>query len=632
MCQPGVRKSKIVTALVVGGLAIHAALLAWIASGQSPTWDEVAHLPAGISHLKFGDFVLYRVNPPLVRAIAAVPVTLTAAETPLLGVAGVSGGRPEFWAGALFVQANAPDTFRLFTLARWACIPFSLIGAYVCFRWARELYGDWAGVTAMGLWCFSPTVLGYGALITPDCGAAALGVAAAYAFWHWLRGPNWTTAFWAGLLLGLAELTKFTWIVLFVLWPLLWIVWRLGKRQTGTGREPAPRSLADCVGRPFQADTDGPEGPSYSRASSPFPAAWRREAGQLAFLLLLAVYVLNLGYGFEGSFQRLGDFRFVSKTLAGPDEQRGDDGAGNRFADSWLAAMPMPVPKNYLLGIDVQKVDFERKMPSYLRGEWRLGGWWYYYLYALLIKEPLGTWTLAALAAGVGLFARGYAAGWRDELVLLAPIAVVVALVSSQTGFNHHVRYVLPALPFAFVWMSKVARSLELHHRAAAAIAAAAFLWSVGSSLYCYPHSLSYFNELVGGPKGGHYHLGNSNADWGQDLFFLKRWLDEHPEAQPLKLAYDMPLVDPRLAGTDYDGAPPGNAPEPGWHALSVNQIHRQSGDYEYFLRFEPAGMAGYSIYIYHITAEDARRVRRELDLAELPEPSAEAAEHENDE
>jgi hypothetical protein len=50
--------------------------------------------------------------------------------------------------------------------------------------------------------------------------------------------------------------------------------------------------------------------------------------------------------------------------------------------------------------------------------------------------------------------------------------------------------------------------------------------WSVGSSLWYYPHSLSYFNELVGGPMGGPKHLLDSNIDWGQDLFYLKDWLD----------------------------------------------------------------------------------------------------------
>ena len=46
--------------------------------------------------------------------------------------------------------------------------------------------------------------------------------------------------------------------------------------------------------------------------------------------------------------------------------------------------------------------------------------------------------------------------------------------------------------------------------------------WSIISSLSVYPHSLSYFNELVAGPTGGPKHLIHSNVDWGQDLLFLR--------------------------------------------------------------------------------------------------------------
>lgn len=46
------------------------------------------------------------------------------------------------------------------------------------------------------------------------------------------------------------------------------------------------------------------------------------------------------------------------------------------------------------------------------------------------------------------------------------------------------------------------------------------FCWFVASSLWLYPHSLSYFNESVGGPLNGADHLLGSNIDWGQDLLY----------------------------------------------------------------------------------------------------------------
>ena len=56
----------------------------------------------------------------------------------------------------------------------------------------------------------------------------------------------------------------------------------------------------------------------------------------------------------------------------------------------------------------------------------------------------------------------------------------------------------------------------------------------------------------------------------------------------------------------------------PGWYALSVNEIYSRDRQYRYFLNFQPAAMAGYSIYIYHITLDEANRVRREMGLLEL--------------
>ena len=579
-------------------LSTHMGLLACSVRQHSPTDMEMAHLAAGISHWRFGDCRLLCVNPPLVRALAALPVLLMEPKTDWGRVSPFPERRPEFDVAQDFVLANGQRSVELLAAARWACLPLSIIGASVVFFWARELYGRAAGVLALGLWCFSPTMMAHAQLITPDAGAAALGVAAAYVFRRWLKQPGWGRACWAGVVLGLAQLTKTTWIVLFGLWPLLWIAW-------------------NCTGP--KSKRAGPTGDQKAEGENrEVERGCVRQAGQMAIILFLGLYVLNLGYVFEGSFQELGDYRFVSEMLAGPNDesQRPDPSPGrNRFQGTLLARLPVPLPKHYLLGIDLQEWDFERRLWSFLRGEWRKGGWWYYYLYALAIKVPLGTWILVLLALLVGLFGQGYSASRRDELLLLAPLAVVLILVSSQTGFAHHMRYVLPSFPFAFIWVSKVARAVDLEHAKIALLAAAATAWSVGSSLYIYPHSLSYFNELVGGPTGGHAHLLGSNIDWGQDLLYLKRWLKKHPDVR-LDGLVSHNRYRPACLGLDCPMPP--KDPRPGWYAVSVNNLRSRSRAYEYFLNFTPVAMAGYSIYVYHITSGEANRARRELGLPEL--------------
>jgi 4-amino-4-deoxy-L-arabinose transferase-like glycosyltransferase len=90
-----------------------------------------------------------------------------------------------------------------------------LLGGYVCLRWANELYGSWAGILALTLWCFSPNILANGQMITPDAASSALGLLATYLFWHWLKRPSWPQTLALGVALGLTELTKTTWLILF---------------------------------------------------------------------------------------------------------------------------------------------------------------------------------------------------------------------------------------------------------------------------------------------------------------------------------------------------------------------------------------------------------------------------------
>ncbi|HEX4414476.1 MAG TPA: glycosyltransferase family 39 protein [Lacipirellulaceae bacterium] len=494
---PGVARRVLAVLLLIQTL-----LLGYSGYCHSPTLDEPAHLVAGLSYWKFGRFDIYSVNPPLVRLFAALPVMAVGHEVDWNAHAEGPGARPEMKLGEDFVHANGARSLFLITIARWALIPVSWLGAIVCYLWARDLYGRPSGLLACAIWCFEPNVVAHGALITPDVAAAALGLAASYLFWRFLSGPNWGKAVFAGLGLGAAELAKATLVLFFFLWPILWLIVRW-------------RSL---------------------RAAS--RRAWVRESGMMVLQLAAGLYVLNFGYGFEGTLTRLGEFTFVNDSWAGPTavDHSQQLAPGNRFAGTWLARLPIPLPRNYVLGIDAQLRDFEHySRPSYLGGEWREHGWWYYYLYACAIKVPLGLWVLGAMALWCRLSrATQFTATWRDEIVLLAPAMAIFALVSSQTGFNEHLRYVLPAFPYFFIAISQVARVMVLARRSAvlsSSLVAALVTWFVASSMWIYPHSLSYFNELIGGPlHGGEYLLG-SNLDWGQDLRYALDYRDAagHP-------------------------------------------------------------------------------------------------------
>jgi hypothetical protein len=579
-----------------GLIVLHVCLLAWSAYVHSPALDEWFHLPSGIATWQSGRYDLYRINPPLVRMTAALPVLPYVEADPWEIPRLSSKLRPELIAGDQFLLRYGNHVIWWTTLGRWACIPFSVIGAVACLRWATELYGKNAGVLATALWCFCPNVLAHGSLMTPDMGATGLGVMASYLLWKWLREPSWIRAASAGGLLGLVLLTKLTWIILLLLWPILWLAWV-----------------------------------AFTHAG------WRLRiltASQLVAIVLLGIFILNAGYNFTGSMHRLRDYTFHSHALAGTHTASQVLGnsidSSNRFRDTLLGFLPIPLPEDYVLGIDQQKSDFEDGWWSYLRGKWSLHGWWYYYLYAIMIKAPLGTIMLVCMALGLSVAFRAYRASLQDELTLLMPGIAILIFVSAESGFSHHLRYVLPAFPYFFIFASKLGRAFEVGQLGVRNTMLALLAWTIVSSLAVFPHFESYFNGCVGGPKYGHLHLDNSNTDWGQDVSFLMQWHDEHREARPLYVAFDG-VPNPAFTGIEFEGPPldPRSdkarmnqpreqlGPRPGWYALSVNALHTRTHDFDYFLEcFEPIDRVGYAYVIYHVTEDQAKMARHKLGLS----------------
>jgi hypothetical protein len=645
-----------VTAVLVALLACHAALALTSLRRNSVTIDEFSHLPAGLTYWQKGTFALYHHNPPLVKMLAALPVLAAQPVVDYSGSwarateGGYQPGHVDF--GKEFMQANATRYFDLFNRGRMVIVALSVLGCLLVFLWARDLWGPGGGLLAAGLWAFDPNVLAHAGVVTTDVGAAVAIFATVYLFWRWLRSPTWFRAAAAGSVLGLALLTKFSALILLLILPVLavihWVV---------TGRV-APAGRAATL------------------------------AGHLLLIPALGLLILNAGYGFEGSGRPLGSFAFLSPDLTVPRTggtipdhpnalyrllyaQR-----ENRFARTLMGRLPTPLPEQYVRGFDDQRFESKIGLPGggyavYLCGQIRRTGWWYYYLYALALKVPLGTWLLLAAAIAVAAMRRpsgsaatdganattgaagtadagtaglraGLRLGWEDEAAWVLPALVVIVGMSLMTGLDLGVRYLLPMFPFLCVGCGRLARlsgESALRAKIAAAVAAAALVWNLTAAVSIWPHYISYFNEAAGGPAGGHRYLLDSNLDWGQDLLELKRWLDRNPQPEELALAY-FGTVAPGIAGIHYRLAPrdprvvqprhllPGELEglRPGTYAVSVNFIqglpHFMTGGegqvvtveqdaLGYFRALRPVARAGHSIWIYRLDENDVERVRQ---------------------
>lgn len=539
-----------------------------------------------------GTFAALPVNPPLPRMLAALPVAgLQLAQGSADVASPGAGPRPEYALGRRWIERSGARWTHHLMIARVPCAIVAAAGTVVCYHWAGKLYGPRPALVAALLWATCPLVLGHGCLVRPDVAASVLGAAAVRSFLTWAQQPRWLEAIIAGITLGAAELCKFTLLILYAILAVLWLLCRLTRNGLAM---PASRG-------------------------------WLSESAMLGAITLISVLVINCGYLFENSFRPLGDFRFQSAMFTGRSCSDGAPAAAcNRFAGTWLGRIRIPVPAVMVEGIDLQRSDFERGLPSYLRGEWANHGWWHYYLYAAGIKLPLGTLLVICVAGAVSVVRPIRGAMSCDELGLMVPGLAILLFVSSQTGFSMHFRYAMPVLPFAFIWASKVAQPGETPHRVGTrammrAIVGAAVTWSVVSSLWTYPHSLSYFNELAGGPLRGGKHLIDSNIDWGQDLLYLRRWLSKHPEVTVDGLACyssyplsrvgipeaHMPAKAFGLPNT-LRGSPEarGAGAAARWYVISLCRLYSPDGQYSFFRTAKPVAMAGYSIYIYRVESD----------------------------
>ncbi|MGQ0636554.1 MAG: ArnT family glycosyltransferase [Planctomycetaceae bacterium] len=576
-------------------LLIHLALGIDAARRLTVTHDEYWHLPAGLLGWIEGRFDYDNLNPPLTRLWAALPVVLTQSEGQTDAAPPPSGlDSLGHW---LLAYAPADYTWN-YSLARAMNLLWSLAAAVILALWSRQLFGERAACLTVALWTFCPNVLAHAALVTPDVGASCLFLATLYALWCYAQAPSWRGAGLFGILLGLAQLAKFTNLLLY---PLSIVMLALAR----AARQPA--SAPSTIAPPPAAVSPPADGPTQRPI---FAAGLGGMLWQVLAAWLLSLVVLNAGYFFDGSGRTLEFFRF--QHFAPP--------ALKTWFPAWRS-IPILLPEQYVEGLAHQKQIMDSPHPVYLDGQWSTSGFTDYFVKALLYKLPHATQALLVLGALFALRSRGGRGTFSTQALLWLPVLALVA-VASATGMQLGVRYLLPAFPFVMLLAGQCGRWLDWPRYRVRSAVVALFALALPLSLRYHPQHLAYFNELAGGPVGGRSHLLDSNLDWGQDLRELAQWLRTH-QIDDVGLAY-FGMLPPAELGINYH-VPPRN-PAPGWYAVSVNFVmgrphtvrnsdgEMRSADFDefgWFRYFQPTTRIGTSIDVYHITPDDLRNARR---------------------
>lgn len=560
-----------------------------------PCVDEIAHLPSGVSHWKHERFDMYRVNPPLVRVITTAGSLHNHNRYSWSHFSTQVGTRPEFEIGVeRLVDAKIEITDEFIQPRRIAMV-LSLFGMFGMFVLLLRNVGQSVAICGCAYWCLCPNLLAFGGTIVPDVGATVSGVFVCYCASLYVRAPKIESTILLGFGVGLALLTKLTWISLFI---------------------SIPFTVCIC----------------YFITNSLRERRFLRLLIDLLVFWSTALLVLNVGYLFEDSAMQLRNYEFCSKVLGG--ENCDVDNLANRFSGTIWGQFPVPLPKNYVLGIDYLRYEVETRNWSFLMGEWKYGSWAHYYILTTVFKTPEPTLIAACLGLTVLIV------GIRKKIVssstivcfffLGIPAVISFLSVSIQGGFNHHHRYVLMIYPFLFALAAYVASPTAVallrvrfpffgpkKRSIAVPLAFTLVALSAVSSLRVHPYYTSYFNTISGGPENGWRLLGFSNIDWGQDLLEVDEWIKEHPECRPLRFELDYfdvngelfdlpPASPPRLpTGSSYVDALP---EETEYWIISVKKLYNLPNHpgLEYLQQLQPVDRIAYAYHVYKMPGKNS--------------------------
>src|SRR5262249_1985000 len=151
-------------------------------------------------------------------------------------------------------------------------------------------------------------------------------------------------------------------------------------------------------------------------------------------------------------------------------------------------------PLLYFQNIRTVNANHDPNYESYLLGQLKANGWWYYFLVAFIFKATLPTLILISISV-MKTLARFI--DWRGGPILLSAIGLYFIAVSAGTD-ELGVRYLLPIFPLIYIWVSRLV-PLFWNNRLGRAALCCLLIWQIGAAVGSYPNYITYFNELAGG-------------------------------------------------------------------------------------------------------------------------------------
>jgi len=527
MTPSGAVSRSTIAATLVGFAVVFAVLQVFAYTRKSATVDEPIHLTTGYAALALGDYRVETTHPPFMRMWAALPllfmrdIRLDTSVIDRTPPATWHSGSTAFDFSTRFLYVDN-DADRLLHAARFMIVLCGIVLGILVFAWTYEWFGFTPAVLALVFFTLSPNLAAHSSLVTTDLGITCFIFGTIYFLWRTSRKLTWFNLAGLSIFFALAIVTKFSGLILGPI-VLVLLIAAVRLRTTIT-----PRLVVAIVALLAVASLLAVWGVHRFRYTPSERASWQMHLEQQS----LARTVPAIAAATE----------WIDRHRLLP----------NSFTEGFLIFAQSMLPPNH----------------TFLAGEYSAEGWWYYFLAAFLIKTPISLLALSAIGVAV-LVRRRHELGVNNEIFIVVPV-VSYLFVSSANTFQVGVRHLLPIYPFVMLIGAAGAMALARGRTGPLALGALVSYWVV-TVADVYPHTLTFFNQLVGGPANGYKYLADSNVDWGQGLKLLKKWMDERSVSH-IGLAY-FGTADPEYYGIDYTPLP---AAAPGLELPSIARMWKE--------------------------------------------------------
>lgn len=604
-------------------LALFFAVSVTVSWQESTTMDEKAHIPSAYSYVRFGDMRLNPEHPPLLKDLAGLPLLLMNLSFPTDSWQWQNGINEQWVLGDLFIHGNNAELVTFW--ARFPIILLALLLGFVIFRWTKELAGSVAALFALLLYVADPNVIAHGHYVTTDLGIAAFIFFAFHSFLRFLKKPDLKHVILFGIVLGLAQLAKFSAVLLFPYFGLIIVVHALTKSKPDS--------------------TDGST--IWFRLRELLVSLLKYAASvTICFALIYVVYVPN-------TINMPGEkLPAIAKVMLDAKHPLGKFAID--FVESTSGNAILKPLSEYFLGVFMVFGRVAGGNTYYFFGVVDNHATPWYFPAVFVLKETLPLLFLIVGASLYSLFRIGKRLfskpvrnwchvfsrsfqGHTTQYAMVGFIALYV-FVSVTGNLNIGFRHLFPILPFIYVLIAKTVFDFIRHkgfrgEKAAKAALGVLSAWIVAIPVLAYPTYLSYFNEAVGGHANGYRYVTDSNYDWGQDVKRLRTFVNGFDDCksgaasgsacEPFSSLLAYPAIEkinvdyfggsnPKYyLGDRYVGSYAEQGWAPGWYAISVGffqeSIHKPQEPgkttYRWLIDggYTPAARVGDSILIYYI-------------------------------